>query len=165
MCPAGCSELLSTLLKLTEDEEDLALIIPGQLTKFQFYFRAGMMRKAMLSLTCYLLIGALSPVLHVDGSRTRPGIIVVSRYLFFCPKFSPLWPSTYHFLHLLHCDKSPLITVHCSVHFLSLLFLIAFSSLLFVTSLVAKSRSWSVGWIQNLFACWIRCRFREKVRT
>jgi hypothetical protein len=31
----------------------------------------------------YLLLGALSPVLHVELSRTRPSIIVVSRYLFF----------------------------------------------------------------------------------
>jgi hypothetical protein len=74
VCPAGCSELLSSLLKLTEDEEDLALIIPGQLA--HFFFSAGM-RKAVtfftVLVTCYLLLGALSPVLHVDGSRTRPG--------------------------------------------------------------------------------------------
>ncbi len=31
-------------------------------------------------LLMYLLIGALSLVLHVEGSRTRPSIIVVSRY-------------------------------------------------------------------------------------
>jgi hypothetical protein len=35
------------------------------------------------TLFTYLLLGALSPVLHVEGSRTRPDIIVVSRYLFF----------------------------------------------------------------------------------
>jgi hypothetical protein len=38
----------------------------------------------------YLLLGALSPVLHVEGSRTRPGIIVVSRYLFFLSSFFAL---------------------------------------------------------------------------
>jgi hypothetical protein len=51
VCPAGCSELLSSLLKLTEDEEDLALIIPGQL--IFIYFSAGM-RKAVLFFTGYL---------------------------------------------------------------------------------------------------------------
>jgi hypothetical protein len=35
----------------------------------------------------YLLLGALSPVLHVEGSGTRPGIIEVSRYLFFLTSF------------------------------------------------------------------------------
>jgi hypothetical protein len=44
VCPADCSELLSSLLKLTEDEEDLALIIPGKLSLIR-YFSAGM-RKA-----------------------------------------------------------------------------------------------------------------------
>jgi hypothetical protein len=51
-----------------------------------------------------LLLGALSPVLHVEGSRTRPGIIVVSRYLSLrlVRHFSSLWPSTCHFPHLRH---------------------------------------------------------------
>jgi hypothetical protein len=54
----------------------------------------------------YLFLGALSPVLHVEGLRTRSGIIVVSRYLFLnrhvcrfgrppciCLTFSPLHSS------------------------------------------------------------------------
>ncbi len=80
--------------------------------------------------TC-LLLGALSPVLHVEGSRTRPGIIVVSRYLFFSrhcavvafhqtfSTFAPLRLLSRHCL--VHLCSSVLI-VHC----LSLLFVIAF---------------------------------------
>ncbi len=34
-------------------------------------------------LTCYRYLARWGPVLHVEGSRTRPGILVVSRYLFF----------------------------------------------------------------------------------
>jgi hypothetical protein len=87
VCPVGCSELLSSLLKLTEDEEDLALIIPGELAHFFFYYFSAGMRKAVLFFSCYLLLGALSPVLHVEWSRTRPGIIMVSRYFFFLSAF------------------------------------------------------------------------------
>ncbi len=56
------------------------------------------------SIWTYLLLGTLSPVLYVEGSRTRPGIIVVSRYLFFCHNYSSLWPVTYNFPHMLNCD-------------------------------------------------------------
>ncbi len=37
------------------------------------------------ALTCYLLLGAMRPVLHVEGSRSRPGIIVVRRSRPCCP--------------------------------------------------------------------------------
>ncbi len=87
-------------------------------------------------LVSYLLIGALSPVLHVEGSRTRSGIIVGANISSFCHNFSLLWPSTYYFPHLLHCDSSLL--------FSSSLFIVLFTvyhcyssllwSLLFVTA-------------------------------
>jgi hypothetical protein len=35
----------------------------------------------------YLLLGAMRPVLHVEGSRSRPGIIVVRRSHSYCPFF------------------------------------------------------------------------------
>ncbi len=47
VCPVGCSELLSSLLKLTEDEEDLALIIPGE--RAQLYFSQGVTKRCHLS--------------------------------------------------------------------------------------------------------------------
>ncbi len=69
-------------------------------------------------LNCYLARWVQSS--YVYGSRTRPGIIVVSRYLFFLSSVWPLWPSTYHFQI---CSIA--ISRLCSVHSLSLLFVIA----------------------------------------
>jgi hypothetical protein len=42
---------------------------------------------SVICLISYFLLVALSPVLHVEGSRTRPGIIVVSCYLFVLSSF------------------------------------------------------------------------------
>ncbi len=100
-------------------------------------FSAGM-RKAVIFFTCYLLLGALSPVLHVEGSRTRPGIIMVSRYLFFLSSFFSV--VAFHLPIIFHiCSIA--FSRHCLVHRCSLFCSLSlaailhwFSSLLFVTT-------------------------------
>ncbi len=103
------------------------------------------MRKAVLFFACYLARWVQSSMYStVEGSRTRAGIIMVSRYLFFLSLVFPVVA-----FHLLFSTFAPLRLVvidHCSL-FCSLSFAAiphCFSSLLFVTKLVAQSRSLSV---------------------
>jgi hypothetical protein len=104
-------------------------------------------------LISYLLLGALSPVLHVEGSRTRS--FVGANISSFCHHFSLLWPSTYHFPHLLHCDSSLLF----SSSLLVVLFTVyhCYSSLGFITTfchcfsslLCAVASSLSSSWLSR----------------
>ncbi len=128
------------------------------------------MRIAVLFFTCCLLHGALTPVLHVEGSRTRPGIIVGSRYLFFLSSFFAAVAT-----HLSFPTFAPLrlvaIVHHCSLFyslvfaaiphcFSSLLFVITFrhcfSSLIFVTTFrhyLSRSESIMVSVVNSEFIC------------
>ncbi len=88
-------------------------------------------------LVSYLLLVSLSQVLHVEGLRIRPGIIVVSRYLVFLSWFFAvcgLPPIIFHICSIV-------ISSHCLVHHCSLFCSLpfaairhCFSSLLFVTA-------------------------------
>jgi hypothetical protein len=66
------------------------------------YFRQ--LRYSSTQIGSYFLLGAFSPVFYVEGSRTRPGIIVVSRYLFFMSSFFSVVAFQLSFFTFAPCD-------------------------------------------------------------
>jgi hypothetical protein len=94
------------------------------------------------SIWAYLLLGALSPVLPVEVSRTRQGIIVCHHYSLLRPSTVP--PIIFHICSIA-ISRHYLVTVHCSLHCLSLVFFIACRHyILFVTACRRRYVQWLV---------------------